>query len=82
MATPRTFTISLPPKLARQVDKQATAEGRTRSELLREALRQYLARRERWAAIFAYGESVARERDLTEADVARAVAEERRSRTR
>lgn len=80
MATPRTFTISLPPKLARQVDKQAAAEGRTRSELFREAVRQYLVRRERWGQIFAYGESVAAEQGLTEANVDRAVAEERRKR--
>lgn len=77
MAIPRTFTISLPPKLARQVDKQATAEGRTRSELFREAVRQYIARRDRWSQIFAYGESVATERGLTEENVDRAVAEER-----
>jgi len=77
MATPRTFTISLPPKLARQVDKQATAEGRTRSELFREAVRQYIARRERWNQIFAYGESVVAERGLTAEDVDRAVAQER-----
>ena len=82
MATPRTFTISLPPKLARQVDKQAAAEGRTRSELFREAVRQYLARRERWSQIFAYGENKAREHGLTEADVERAVAEERRKQPR
>ena len=77
MATPRTFTISLPPQLARLVDKQADAEGRTRSELFREAVRQYIARRDRWNQIFAYGESVATERGLTEEDVDRAVAEER-----
>lgn len=77
MSTPRTFTISLPPKLARQVDKQATAEGRTRSELFREAVRQYIARRDRWNQVFAYGENTAAERGLTEDDVDRAVAEER-----
>ncbi|MGI8775129.1 MAG: CopG family ribbon-helix-helix protein [Actinomycetota bacterium] len=82
MATPRTFTISLPPKLARQVDKQAAAEGRTRSELFREAVRQYIARRERWSQIFSYGEGIASERSLTPTDVDRAVAEERRKRTR
>lgn len=81
MATPRTFTISLPPKLARQVDKQAAAEGRTRSELFREAVRQYIARRDRWNQIFAYGERVAAERAVAEEDVARAVAEERRLRS-
>jgi len=78
VATPRTFTISLPPRLARQVDKQAAAEGRTRSELFREAVRQYLVRRERWSQIFAYGESVAAEQGLSEADVERVVAEERK----
>ena len=77
MATPRTFTISLPSKLARQVDKLATAEGRTRSELFREAVRQYIARRDRWNQIFAYGESVAADRGLTVEDVDRAVAKER-----
>ena len=78
MATPRTFTISLPPKLARQIDKQAAAEGRTRSELLREAARQYLSRKDRWDQIFTYGEDVASDKGLTEADVDRAVAEGRR----
>lgn len=77
MVTPRTFTISLPPKLARQIDKQAAAEGRTRSELFREAVRQYIARHDRWNQIFAYGEGVTAERALTEEDVDRAVAEER-----
>lgn len=82
MATPRTFTISLPPKLARQVDKQAAAEGRTRSDLFREAVRQYIERRERWGQIFALGQAVAKEQGLTDADVLRAVAEERsKSRT-
>lgn len=80
MATPRTFTISLPPKLARRVDKQAAAEGRSRSELFREAVRQYLVRSERWDQIFAYGERVAAEESWTEAGVDRAVAEERRKR--
>ena len=82
MITPRTFTISLPPKLARQVDQQAAAEGRTRSELFREAVRHYIARRERWSQIFASGQAVARERSLTEADIERAVAEERRKQPR
>lgn len=79
MAVPRTITISLPPELAKQVDRVASEEGRTRSELFREALRQYLSRRERWDGIFAYGRRLARERGWTEADVERAVEEERRS---
>ena len=77
MATPRTFTISLPPQLARLVDKQADAEGKTRSELFREAVRQYIARHDRWNQVFAYGKNVAAEQGLTEDDVVRAVADER-----
>jgi CopG family transcriptional regulator / antitoxin EndoAI len=80
MATPRTFTISLPPKLARQVDKVAKQEGRTRSELFREAVRQYIAKEERWQQLFAYAEEEARKRGLTEADVDRAVEEYRHGR--
>jgi CopG family transcriptional regulator/antitoxin EndoAI len=80
MATPRTFTISLPPKLARQVDRIAKQEGRTRSELFREAVRQYIARRERWEKLFDYGQNLARERGLTEEDANRMVYEYRHGR--
>ncbi len=36
-----TCTISLPPKMAKQLDEAMEEEGRTRSELVREALRVY-----------------------------------------
>ena len=36
-----TLTISLPPAMAKQMEKVRKAENRTRSELLREAWRQY-----------------------------------------
>jgi len=38
-----TFTISLPPAMAKEIEKARKAEHRTRSELVREALRIYLA---------------------------------------
>lgn len=82
MATPRTFTISLPPKIAREVDRVAKAEGRTRSELFREAVRQYLNRLDRWQQIFSYGEQLAEKKNLADEDVARIVKERRRSRRR
>jgi len=41
----QTFTISLPPKMAEQVEKTMRAEHRTRSELVREALRRYISNR-------------------------------------
>ena len=43
MRTRQTFTISLPPAMAQQVEKTMQAENRTRSELVREALRTYIA---------------------------------------
>ena len=45
MRTRRTFTISLPEAMAEQVEKARKAEHRTRSELVREALRAYLNKR-------------------------------------
>ncbi len=42
MRTRQTFTISLPESMAKQVEEAMKAEQRTRSELVREALRAYL----------------------------------------
>jgi CopG family transcriptional regulator / antitoxin EndoAI len=46
MRTRQTITISLPPAMAEQVEKTMRAENRTRSELVREALRTYIAIRQ------------------------------------
>jgi len=43
MRTRRTMTISLPPAMVREVDRIRKAESRTRSELVREALRHYFS---------------------------------------
>jgi predicted transcriptional regulator len=45
MRTSQTMTISLPPAMAKQMKIVQTQEHRTRSELLREAWRQYFANR-------------------------------------
>lgn len=48
MSKPRTtevLTISLPPAMARELEKAQKAEHRTRSELVRQALRDYLRAR-------------------------------------
>src|SRR5262249_43111704 len=42
--TSRPITISLPPEMVERMDRAQEAEHRTRSELVREALREYLAR--------------------------------------
>ena len=41
-----TFTVSLPPAMARKIEQAMKAEHRTRSELVREALRMYLSARQ------------------------------------
>jgi len=76
----RTVTISLPPQLAKQIDSLARKEGRSRSELMREALRQYMARGRRWEQIFALGEEIARRDGLKGSDVDAAVKRRRRAR--
>jgi len=45
--TTKTWTVSLPPKLVREAERTAREEHRTKSELVREALRLYLDER-RW----------------------------------
>jgi len=47
MRTTKTWTISLPPGLVREAERSAKEENRTKSELVREALRMYLEER-RW----------------------------------
>ena len=82
MRPARTVTISLPPELARRAEQAARTEGRSRSELFREALRQYLDRRDRWERIFAAGEQAAARIGVREEDVTAAVGERRRGRSR
>ncbi len=45
MRTTQTMTISLPPGMVKEFEKIRRAENRTRSELVREALRYYIERR-------------------------------------
>ena len=45
MRTTRTWTISLPPAMSQLAEELAKAEHRTKSELIRETLRLYLAQR-------------------------------------
>ena len=51
--TTKTITFSLPPEMAERVDEVMKQEGRTRSELLREALIRYIEECE-WRALLQY----------------------------
>ena len=79
MRTTRILSLSLPPELLREVERVAKQEGRTKSELFREALRRYVEER-RWRGLQRYGASRARRLGLSQADVERAVQEFRRGR--
>lgn len=75
--TSKILTLSLPPEMAKQVDEITKEEGRTRSELFREALRRYIEER-KWATLYKYGELKAREKGTTEEDVENLVDARRR----
>ena len=75
-----TINLSLPIPLLRLVDQEAKAELRTRSELLREAARVYLAREERWKGLQRYAGRRAKAMGIrTENDVLRMIDSVRRS---
>jgi CopG family transcriptional regulator/antitoxin EndoAI len=94
MRTTETMTISLPPAMAKELERVRKAENRTRSELMREALRQYFASRyplytptkteraaiARGRAAFRRGEYVTLDQIHNELDSARHQARKKRSR--
>ena len=64
-----TVNISFKKDLLRQIDKIAKDESRSRSELIREAARAYIERKNRWNAIFDFGDKQAVKLDLSLEDV-------------
>jgi CopG family transcriptional regulator / antitoxin EndoAI len=79
MRTTRILSLSIPPDLLREAERIAKQEGRTKSELFREALRRYVEER-RWRTLQRYGAGRARRLGLMERDVDRAIQEFRRGR--
>ncbi|HEY5038024.1 MAG TPA: ribbon-helix-helix protein, CopG family [bacterium] len=73
-----TINLSLSKVLLSEVDVEARKESRSRSELMREALKVYLERRERWDKIFEFGRNLARRKGLKPKDVDAAIREIRR----
>jgi len=66
--TTKIITLSLPPKMAKKIDELMEKEQRTRSELLREALRRYIEEQE-WRAILRYGRQRTEEKGITEEQI-------------
>ena len=76
MRTTKLLTVSMPPRLYDTVTKLAKREDRTKSELIREALRQYVWSRN-LRGIQDYGRKKAGELGMTENDLETLVDEER-----
>lgn len=69
MRISKTWTISLPPSMEREATQAAKQERRTKSELIREALRVYLATRQ-WQSLQKSVTLRARQKGITsESDV-------------
>lgn len=76
MATAKQTSLYLPPRLLREAERVAKREGRSRNDLLREAVRRYIAE-SRWRDLQEYGRAQARRLGLKERDVERLVQEYR-----
>ena len=72
----KTITFSLSPAIADRVDQVMKQQGRSRSELVREALLRYIEECE-WRQLFQYGEQRARALVIGPEDVSPLVEEYR-----
>ena len=79
MRTSKILSLSLPPELLREAERVAKKEGRTKSELFREALRRYVLER-RWTELRQYGAKRARKLGIKGADVERVIEDYRKGR--
>ena len=80
MRTTQPITISLPLDLLRETQRVAREESRTRTELIREALQQYLTSR-RWQRLRQWGAEAAEQLGLkSEADLQRLLDDTRTDR--
>ena len=64
-----TINISFQKQLLVEIDAMARTESRSRSELLREAARDYIRRKQRWSEIFKMGKNIAANSDVVPEDV-------------
>lgn len=72
MRTTKILSLSLPPELLREAERVAKKEGRTKSELFREALRRYV-QEQRWRELQRYGAKQARKLRIKETEVERVI---------
>ena len=75
-----TVNISFQDSLLKEIDKTAKKEHRSRSELIREAARQYIRRQNQWNELFRLGDRIAKEQQLTIEEVEEKIAATRHKR--
>jgi len=64
-----TVNISFNDELLKKIDQVARQESRSRSELIREAARSYLERKQRWNQIFVFSEGQVERKKIREEDI-------------
>jgi metal-responsive CopG/Arc/MetJ family transcriptional regulator len=64
-----TVNISFQKNLLAQIDLIAFNEARTRSELIREAVRMYIERKKEWEAVFQTGAKIGAALEISENDI-------------
>ena len=74
--TTKTMSISLPPEMADMIEQVMAEAGRTKSELLREAIRQYILTRN-FRRLANYGQQRASELGIKPEDVEHLIDESR-----
>lgn len=73
-----TVNVSFSKELLRTMDAVAREEARTRSELLREAVRQYVERRRQIRKMFSFWQKQAKRLNLKPKDVESMISETRK----
>ena len=77
-----TVNISFNDELLEKIDQIAKQESRSRSELIREAARSYIERKNKWDKIYAYSERQARRKQVSDKDIADEIAKYRTEKAR
>lgn len=77
-----TVNISFKKDLLEKIDQVAKEESRTRSELIREAARTYIEKKQMWKKIFDFGKKQAAKQNITEVDIISEITMERKQKRR
>jgi metal-responsive CopG/Arc/MetJ family transcriptional regulator len=72
-----TVNISFNDELLKRIDRVAQQESRSRSELIREAARAYIERKNKWNQLFAISEKQAKNKNISEKDITEQIAKYR-----